>query len=213
MAKKTKEEALETRNLLLDTAEEVFNEKGVSSTTLSDIACAAGVTRGAIYWHFKNKADVFVALAEYVEGDSASAFEEDVTLLESLDDLKGAICGYLERLETDERFGTFHRLVEYQSEWADELAPLFERNRTELRELAWWMVAALSHLQGQGQIDPARDPEKDGATLYVHFMGLYAIWMTDPELITMTRDAPEQIGQFLAGLAPRVPSEAMGALS
>lgn len=213
MPRKTKEESDLTRRKILDVALKVFAEKGYSRTSLREIARRAGFTRGAVYWHFKNKADVFVALAEYVEGDSASAFEEDVTLLESLDDLKGAICGYLERLETDERFGTFHRLVEYQSEWADELAPLFERNRTELRELAWWMVAALSHLQGQGQIDPARDPEKDGATLYVHFMGLYAIWMTDPELITMTRDAPEQIGQFLAGLAPRVPSEAMGALS
>ena len=212
MPRKTKEESELTRRKILEVALDVFAEKGYSRTSLREIARRAGFTRGAVYWHFKNKADVFMALAEYVEGDSASVFE-DVGLLDGLEDLKRAVCGYLERLETDERFGTFHRVVEYQSEWAEELAPLFERNRTELRELAWWMVEALRHLQGQGRIDSARDPEKDGLTLYIHFMGLYSIWMADPELLSMTRDAPEQIEKFLAGLAPRVSSEAKGAPS
>ena len=63
MAKKTRLEALETRNQILDTAERVFSQKGVSRTTLADIADAAGFTRGAIYGHFKNKADVFAALS------------------------------------------------------------------------------------------------------------------------------------------------------
>ena len=54
MARRTRDEALETRNTILDTAERVFSERGVSHTTLADIAAAAGVTRGAIYWHFKN---------------------------------------------------------------------------------------------------------------------------------------------------------------
>ncbi|WP_291742772.1 TetR family transcriptional regulator, partial [Limnobacter sp. UBA1615] len=62
MVRKTKEEAQETRNLILDTAEAVFSEKGVSRTTLNDIAKAADLTRGAIYWHFKNKADLFDAM-------------------------------------------------------------------------------------------------------------------------------------------------------
>ena len=66
MVRRTKEEALETRNLLLDVAERVFNEKGVSRTSLADIAEAAGLTRGAIYWHFKNKSDLFDAMMERV---------------------------------------------------------------------------------------------------------------------------------------------------
>ena len=66
MVRKTKEEAQETRNLILDTAEAVFSEKGVSRTTLNDIAKAADLTRGAIYWHFKNKADLFDAMLQRV---------------------------------------------------------------------------------------------------------------------------------------------------
>src|SRR5690606_22406871 len=64
MARRTKAEAMETREQILDAAELVFHRKGVSCTSLNDIAAEAGVTRGAIYWHFKNKHDVFIAMSE-----------------------------------------------------------------------------------------------------------------------------------------------------
>jgi TetR/AcrR family acrAB operon transcriptional repressor len=66
MARATKEEALETRNRIIDAAEEVMFARGVAQTSLADVADAAGVTRGAIYWHFKNKADLFEAMVERV---------------------------------------------------------------------------------------------------------------------------------------------------
>lgn len=59
MARKTKQQARETRQLILDVALRLFSQQGVSSTSLATIAKAAGVTRGAIYWHFKNKSDLF----------------------------------------------------------------------------------------------------------------------------------------------------------
>ncbi|PXW94529.1 TetR family transcriptional regulator [Sphaerotilus hippei] len=64
MARRTKEEAAATRERLLDTAEAVFLEHGVTRATLQDIATAAGVTRGAIYWHFKDKAELFIAMMD-----------------------------------------------------------------------------------------------------------------------------------------------------
>ena len=57
MVRRTKEDAVATRNSLLDAAERVFYDKGVSRASLGDIAQAAGATRGAIYWHFKDNAD------------------------------------------------------------------------------------------------------------------------------------------------------------
>ena len=66
MPRNTKEEALETRNRILDAAENVFYTKGVAHTSLDDIAKAANVTRGAIYWHFKNKSDLFIAMCDRV---------------------------------------------------------------------------------------------------------------------------------------------------
>ncbi|RZM88315.1 MULTISPECIES: acrEF/envCD operon transcriptional regulator [unclassified Escherichia] len=59
MAKRTKAEALKTRQELIETAIAQFAQFGVSKTTLNDIADAANVTRGAIYWHFENKTQLF----------------------------------------------------------------------------------------------------------------------------------------------------------
>ena len=64
MARRTKEEAAITREQLLDAAERVFRERGVTHTSLAEVAAAAGVTRGAVYWHFRDKADVFNAMCE-----------------------------------------------------------------------------------------------------------------------------------------------------
>ena len=66
MARHTKEEALATRHRLLDAAEVLFQAQGVSQTSLQQIAQQAGATRGAIYWHFKDKADLFNAMMERV---------------------------------------------------------------------------------------------------------------------------------------------------
>ena len=66
MARRTKENAIATRSSLIDAAEQVFCEKGVSRASLSDIAQAAGATRGAIYWHFKDKLDLFGAMMDRV---------------------------------------------------------------------------------------------------------------------------------------------------
>ncbi|MFS9382107.1 acrEF/envCD operon transcriptional regulator [Citrobacter sp. ANG330] len=59
MAKRTKADALKTRQHLIETAIIQFATRGVSNTTLNDIADAALVTRGAIYWHFANKTQLF----------------------------------------------------------------------------------------------------------------------------------------------------------
>ena len=62
MVRKSKEDAELTCSALLDAAEQVFHEKGVARSTLNDIASAAGLTRGAVYWHFTNKADLLQAM-------------------------------------------------------------------------------------------------------------------------------------------------------
>src|SRR6478735_3100665 len=66
MVRRTKEEAQETRNRLLDAAEVLFQAQGVSQTSLQQIAHQAGATRGAIYWHFKDKAALFNAMMDRV---------------------------------------------------------------------------------------------------------------------------------------------------
>lgn len=66
MARKTKEEAEQTRKDIIAAARRVFHDRGVVRSTLENIAKAAGVTRGAIYWHFRDKAELFFAMREDV---------------------------------------------------------------------------------------------------------------------------------------------------
>src|SRR5512145_2660241 len=62
MVRKTKEAALATREALIDAAERVFRRNGVTRTSLADVAAEAGMTRGAIYWHFRDKAELLEAM-------------------------------------------------------------------------------------------------------------------------------------------------------
>lgn len=66
MARKTKEEAQRTRQQIVDAAREVFHTHGVANSSLEQVASAAGLTRGAVYWHFKDKAELFFAIREDV---------------------------------------------------------------------------------------------------------------------------------------------------
>lgn len=64
MARKTKEDAQKTRDQILDAAEHVFYRKGFTLTTMTDIAEAAQLSRGAVYGHYKGKLEVATAMAE-----------------------------------------------------------------------------------------------------------------------------------------------------
>lgn len=64
MARKTKGEASHTRQQIITAARSIFYKYGVAHSTLEDIAHCAGLTRGAIYWHFKDKADLFFSMRE-----------------------------------------------------------------------------------------------------------------------------------------------------
>ena len=69
MAKHTHEDAQLTRKAILDSAMRLFSRRGFERTSLSDIAKYAGVTRGAIYWHFDDKKDLLFELCNQVDKD------------------------------------------------------------------------------------------------------------------------------------------------
>jgi len=86
--RRTKEEAAITRANLLKTALSVFSAKGYAAATLDDVAKAAKVTRGAIYWHFKSKADLYNTLIQELSARGTTvvqqALAEGGTLIEML---------------------------------------------------------------------------------------------------------------------------------
>lgn len=68
MARKTKQEAQETRQHILDVALRLFSQQGYHPPRWVRLK-AAGVTRGAIYWHFKDKSDLFSEIWELSESN------------------------------------------------------------------------------------------------------------------------------------------------
>lgn len=66
MPRRTHEDALNTRKAILNSARRLFSRRGFERTSLSDIAKYAGVTRGAIYWHFEDKGELLCALCEEI---------------------------------------------------------------------------------------------------------------------------------------------------
>ena len=76
--RKTKAEAQQTRESLLATALEVFYRRGVSQASLHEIACTAGVTRGALYWHFENKEALFDALFQQIFQELTTQLDNDI---------------------------------------------------------------------------------------------------------------------------------------
>ena len=129
MARRTKEDALATRAALLDAAERVFLQRGVSRTSLADVAQAAGVTRGALYWHFRDKVTLFSAMMERVtlpleiDLDSLDASGADV-----LDAWRARLRQALHRIVHDEQTRRVLQIAMQKVEHADDLAPAIERH-------------------------------------------------------------------------------------
>ena len=71
--KKTKEDSEKTRQHIINAGITIFSENWYESVKMSDIAKKAGITRGAIYWHFKNKMYLFIEIHKLVV--------EEVTLI------------------------------------------------------------------------------------------------------------------------------------
>ena len=75
MARKTKEDTQKTYEALLEAAQRIFIKQGIANTTLNHIAEEAGMTRGALYWHFENKDALILALWE----DGAGSLNSEIT--------------------------------------------------------------------------------------------------------------------------------------
>lgn len=200
MARRTKEEALATREALLDAAERVFQQRGVSRAALSDIAQAAGVTRGALYWHFKDKAAVFNAMMDRV---TLPLDAELAGLLAADGDPLVRLCEHLRRalhqIVHDARTRCVLRIAMQKVEHTDELGPVIDRHiqvhrlNAERERQVFERAAAL---RGCALPAPA-DQLAHGFYAMVH--GLIYSWLLD-EGFDLEATAEASVQAFLRGV-------------
>lgn len=131
MARSTKEEALETRNRILDAAEDVFHANGVSRTSLAHVAEAAKVSRGAIYWHFRNKGDLFDAMCERVRlpMEDVAAAGKDVREMDPLQQLRKTILFVLHEVRHNPHSRKVLGIVFHKCEFVEAAGPIIERQQ------------------------------------------------------------------------------------
>lgn len=73
MPRATAAAAAETAERVLDSATDLFASRGFAEVSLDDVATAAGVTRGAVYHHYRNKAGLFGSVAARLQTQVAAA--------------------------------------------------------------------------------------------------------------------------------------------
>jgi AcrR family transcriptional regulator/predicted DNA-binding transcriptional regulator AlpA len=66
--------ALDRRKHIMAVASHVFAEKGYYATTISDIATAAGIAKGTIYWYFNNKRSIMIAILDDISQEIVQTF-------------------------------------------------------------------------------------------------------------------------------------------
>lgn len=189
MARKTKEETQATREGILDAAEACFHEHGVARTTLEMIGARAGYTRGAVYWHFKNKTEVLAAVIERVhlpfmqELDRAATDARDTPVL----DLRSVILVSLEDLALDERLRNTMEIMLRSDSSADNQV-LARLQQEGFREGLERMARALHRAAQLGQLKPGAQPELIARMLHATVLGVIHGAMVEPDMMDLRRD-------------------------
>jgi TetR/AcrR family transcriptional regulator, acrAB operon repressor len=190
MVRRTKEEAQETRNKVLDAAERVFYEKGVSRTTLADIAHAAGVTRGAIYWHFTNKSDLFNAMFDrsLLPLDELIESTLDGKEADPLARLRELFIYCMRNITTDEQRRRVFDILFMKCEFVEEMGPVRERHQNNMQDGMERIERALRNAVEKNQLPAALDTRRAMIMLHCMFTGILHDSLMLPDRVVPERD-------------------------
>ncbi len=207
MARRTKEDAAITREQLLDAAEKVFRERGVTRTSLAEVATAAGLTRGAVYWHFKDKAALFTAMCE------RATLPLDAMLAaaggESTDDPLGALrdlmIGALRHLATDPRAQAVFEVIFHKTEMCGELGEVFGRRDRERCDCLTQVEALVRRSMNLGQLPADTDASLVTQLLDACMGGLMREWVIDRQAYDLAKVAPSLVECIISGIVAHPP--------
>ncbi|RCX31787.1 TetR family transcriptional regulator [Thioalbus denitrificans] len=203
MARKTRTEADRTRRVLLDSALELFRRQGVVHTTLNQIAANAGMTRGAVYWHFRNKEEIILALwalhlfpLSRHYRDSLRALDPEHPARHFRTILSAAFSDILGSRE----LGLTVRILLRSVEFSERQTELQRVSLEERQSLYWVLVGALEYLRGRGYVRTGLPVEilAGGVLSYLH--GLLDLNLSVDSPVCLVNDIPRLLDLFLDGI-------------
>ena len=183
MARRTKEESLETRRAIIAAAREVFLTHGVTRTSLEQIATAAGVTRGAIYWHFADKAELYYAMRDEVKVPLTD--RSDVALasgsadLDALQRIERFLEVVIDQVAGDEATQKTFQIMTFKCEYVGEFARDLDvacGMHTDLRDK---LAKLYREAQRAGILRPGVTPLCAATDTLIFMSGLIKIWIVD----------------------------------
>lgn len=207
MVRRTKEDAQATRCQLMDAALHLFAKQGVSRTSLQDIAAAAGATRGAIYWHFKNKADLFNALMESATLPMEQTMQQaanDVNQ-DPLLELERAIMLPMQSIVDDERVHATFEIATMKVEYVDELLAVKQRHVQCFADNTRELQRRLQESAASRSVSLPMAPAVAAQGLHSLMAGLIHTWMLAPATFDLIEVARAAVRAYLAGLGLRMP--------
>jgi TetR/AcrR family acrAB operon transcriptional repressor len=191
MARSTKEEAIETRNRLLDAAEDVFHRQGVARTTLADVAEIANVTRGAVYWHFKNKSDLFNAMCERVRlpMEEMAAAGVDERIDDPLKHLRTSCIFFLQQAVHNPHSRKVFDILFHKCEFVDHADPVFIRQKEASLCAAERLERLLINAVAKSQLPADLDIRLAGIMFKASIEGILSNWLFAPDLFDLAHEA------------------------
>lgn len=204
--RRSKEEADATRADILDAAEQLFAHQGIARSRLEDIAKRAGVTRGAIYWHFKNKEEIINAMIDRVVTPAEAALEalfaSPAPNAISLERFMAAIIDSFSRLREG---GSAEQVTRFMLRYSlcsetQSIADTLNRERQ----------ASLDRLQRfveQAQAGEMLSRELSARRIAVHIraqlVGIYHQFLTDPHCYESDGEVEQSLRLLFKGLGWR----------
>lgn len=195
--KKTKEEALLTKKIIVSKAVKLFKQKGFIATTLEEIAVEANVTRGAIYWHFKDKLDIVDELInkerENMTHMLTSIFEEGISPYSKI---QKAVDHIVKHFFGSESFRDFIDITWFKIEYS-QLSRLKE-SKAEMTDYFINTIEALAKdAQTMGEIKKELDAFHIAITITNMINGMYRLYFIMPGRGSTEKEAMDAFTTYL----------------
>jgi len=199
MARKTKQQAQETRQHILDVALRLFSQQGVSSTSLAEIAKAAGVTRGAIYWHFKNKSDLFSEIWELSESNIGELETEYQAKFpdDPLSVLREILVHLLESTVTEERRRLLMEIIFHKCEFVGEMAVVQQAQRNICVESYDRIEQTLTHCINARMLPANLLTRRAAIIMRGYISGIMENWLFAPHSFDLKKEAQDYVAVLL----------------
>lgn len=201
MARKTKEQAQATREQLLDAAEAVFHRKGVAKTTLDEVAREAGMTRGAVYWHFANKSELFVAVCDRVALPMQGMLDEIAAAPgpDPLGALRTSAVNALKQVGTDARTQRVFEILFFRAEWNEEVDAVKIRESEMAQRCNNHLQRIFLAAQQCGQLPVSTNPLLAAFFFNAVMVGSFSEWL-ESRPFDLAANAEWLVDKALAGL-------------